>query len=115
MASKQTHCLLLFFLVVKYVSAIGIKECPNSFPVKSSTNTATKAGLVLSAKADMTSWTAQIVLDKAVKSLKVPGYSVNSRNKKTFTVKPKNNKKLSAGQTLELAVTIQYAKYAFGI
>ena len=110
MASKQTAWLLLFFFVVKSVSAIGIKECPNSFPVKSSTPTVTKAGLILNAKVDMNSWTAQIVLDRAVKNLKVPGYSVKSGDKKTFTVKPKKNKKLTAGQILELAVTIQYAK-----
>ena len=111
MASQLTARLWFFFLVVKYVSAIGIKECPNNFPVKSSSPTVTKAGLVLRPKVDMNSWTAQIVLDRAVKNLKVPGYSVKSGDKKTFNIKPnKKNKKLSAGQTLELAVTIQYAK-----
>ena len=108
---------LLFFLVVKYVSAIGITECPTSFPVNSSTQTVTKAVLVLTAKVDRPSWTARIVLDRAVKNLNVPGYLVKSGDKKTFRIEPqKKNKKLTAGQILKLDVTIKYDKrQAFGI
>ena len=106
MASQQTARLLLFFLVVKYVSAIGIRDCPNSFPIMSSSSTVIRATLVLRAKEDKPSWSAKIVLSRAVKNMKVPGCLVKKEDKKTFKIKPLKNKKLKAGQILELTVII---------
>ena len=104
--------LINFFLVVNLGASIGIKECTNSFPIKSSSATVTKGSFKYTAKVDMTTWAVQITFDRAVKNVKVgkSGYSVKSGDKKTFTVKPKKNKQMAVGQTLDLPLTISYAK-----
>ena len=105
--------VLVFLSVVNSGISIGIKECGNSFPVKSSTATMTKATLVYTTKENLNNWVVQISLDRGVKKLKVgkSGFSVKSGDKKTFTVKPLGkNKELLAGQILELPLTISYAK-----
>ena len=105
--------VLVFLSVVNPGISIGISECGNSFQIKSSTTTVTRGTLVFTTKENLNNWVVQISLDRGVKNLKVgkSGFSVKSGDKKTFTVKPLGkNKKLLAGQTLELPLTISYAK-----
>ena len=69
--------------------------------------------MVLVANEDLKNWEAEISFDRGVKSVKAgkSGYSIKTGNKKDFTVKPGGkNKKLRAGQKLEIPITINYAR-----